>query len=314
MNYPLHIAIYYGSFLVFPLIAYGIFLLYHKKGPILFLVFLLILSSVFIYARFIERYMIIVRHETLDLSKREKPDKGTRNSKEKLKIAVVSDLHLGVYKDDKFLEKIVQKINEQNPDLIVIPGDFIYKITPQQFSYFNPLTHLNAPVYAVTGNHDAKKPGEYSSSQVRKYLSPYLPNMIDNKKIDIPFLKKNGIRVQIIGLSDLWEGVTDYTLLKTKNRNFISNPLTIVLTHNPDTALNLPNEANIDLVIAGHTHGGQIRLPFIYKWVIPTQYDFDRGWYDVFGRKVYVTSGAGEVGLPMRFLVPPEVVIIDIQL
>ena len=91
----------------------------------------------------------------------------------------------------------------------------------------------------------------------------------------------------------------------------------MLLTHNPDTAEVVPDTFDYDLMLAGHTHGGQLRLPLLYKRAIPTQWPFDKGLhvYPSGGgdRLVYVTPGTGMVGLPMRFLMPPQVDMITLR-
>ncbi|MFH1514360.1 MAG: phosphohydrolase, partial [bacterium] len=87
---------------------------------------------------------------------------------------------------------------------------------------------------------------------------------------------------------------------------------TIVLAHNPDTVYEFPEGVNVDLVLSGHTHGGQIRIPFLYKTQIPTIHPFDKGLYNVNDIPVYVTSGIGMIGLPFRFLIPPQIEILEL--
>lgn len=90
---------------------------------------------------------------------------------------------------------------------------------------------------------------------------------------------------------------------------------TLVLTHNPDSAINLGPE--VALVLAGHTHGGQIRIPRLYRHVIPSRYGFDRGEQFLTtprGRvRVYTTVGTGEIGLPMRLFNPPTIDVLDLR-
>src|SRR5690242_19424216 len=101
-------------------------------------------------------------------------------------------------------------------------------------------------------------------------LSPYDLQVIDNEKIALTI---KGRSITLVGLSDIWEGKTKYAL----TRNLPENTLNLVLVHNPDAAYEMPNDS-VDLVVSGHTHGGQIRIPFLYKSAIPTQYDFDEGF------------------------------------
>ena len=91
---------------------------------------------------------------------------------------------------------------------------------------------------------------------------------------------------------------------------------TLVLAHNPDSAIAL-DPARVALVLAGHTHGGQIRIPWLYRHVIPSQYGFDRGeqfLHTPHGRvRVYTTVGTGEIGLPMRLFNPPTIDVLDLR-
>ncbi len=279
--------IYFGSYLVFPFLIFCLVALVLLKPRWLWIV-LTVLSLLFVYARFVEPQQIVINES----------DWGSGDNE--LRIAVLADLHLGVYKDADFLERVVQQVNQAEVDIVLIAGDFTYYPEKMEGT-FDSLQELNAVTYAVTGNHDAKHPGEISSAEARKHLEKLGIKMIDNQRLDFKELT-------LIGLSDLWEGEADYSILE----DIDADDFVVLLTHNPDTVYRI-SDAKVDLAITGHTHGGQIRLPWIYKWAIPCEYDFDRGFVKVDGVTVFTTSGLGEVGLPMRFLVPPEIVILNLK-
>lgn len=298
-------AFFWLNFLVFPWLIFNAWMIWRKKiTPRARVVWgvLLVLALWFGYMRFVEPQWIVVRHEQMNSGY------GTTS----VKMAIISDIHLGVFKDAAFLQKVLDKVAEEKVDLLVIPGDFINDPTAEQLkSLFEPFNSVEVPIFAVTGNHDARVPGYFSSAEVRAALSG-LVTMIDNGEADF---HKDGKTIHLIGLSDLMEGEVDYSWLKTARRGEFN----LLLTHNPDSAYKLPEgllpvDAKIDLMLAGHTHGGQMFIPPLVYWMIPCNYPFVRGWYDVNKMPVYVTSGVGEVLLPMRFLVPPEVVIMDIYL
>jgi predicted MPP superfamily phosphohydrolase len=138
-------------------------------------------------------------------------------------------------------------------------------------------------------------------------LEKFNVHIIDDEKVNIHI---NDIDLNIVGLKDIWDSPVDNSLLS----DFSKEDNVIVIAHNPDTSYEIENDEVVDLVISGHTHGGQVRLPFVYKYAIPTYYDFDKGLYEVGDMNVYITSGTGMVGLPLRFLIPPEVVILEIRL
>ncbi|MBD3270588.1 phosphohydrolase [Candidatus Peregrinibacteria bacterium] len=283
---------FYGSYLVFPFILLLLFL-FLKKWQRWLMVFLFLISLLFVYSRFIETQLIEVNEVDLELG----------NSGENLKIALIADLHLGVYKQSSFLERVVDKINQEDVDIVMIAGDFTYDPDLETLDeIFEPLEKINAPVYAVTGNHDDEYPGYVIVEQVTDAVSSHDVRVIDDRLLSFDNLK-------LIGLSDLWGGEPEYGLLASVEEE----DNVIVIAHNPDTIYEIKNPEKIDLMLSGHTHGGQIRLPFIYKSVIPTENEFDKGLYEINDAAVFVTSGLGEVGLPMRLFVPPEIVVIDLE-
>jgi len=91
-----------------------------------------------------------------------------------------------------------------------------------------------------------------------------------------------------------------------------------LLTHNPDTAFKVPPSFDYDLMLAGHTHGGQVRIPGLIHKVIPTEYPFDKGLHtkQIAGHKrlIYVTTGTGMVGVPLRFNMPPRIDILTVSM
>ncbi len=257
---------------------------------------LIIVTMFFGYMRFVEKEQIIVKQEFTTFS-------GSGSELSEIKIALFSDLHLGVYTAPQFLEKVLETVKTQQPDIILIPGDFIYGMPESDLDKaFSPFATVSTPIYAVAGNHDSQAPGSIPSEIVRQKISAYGVQFVDNDRLSLKIQEKEVI---ILGLSDLWEKKMDTTVLET----IAEEQNTILLVHNPDT-LHYIESYPIDLVVAGHTHGGQIRIPFLYKKFLPSEYGYERGWYETAGYKMYVTSGIGEVGLPMRFGVPPEVVMI----
>ena len=111
----------------------------------------------------------------------------------------------------------------------------------------------------------------------------------------------------LVGLGDRWANRDHLTPLEAAPKD---KPI-IVLLHNPDSAMQLKPNAAV-LVLAGHTHGGQIRIPWLYKKVIPTVHPFDRGLHAIAPVPVFVSAGLGEVGLPMRFLNPPTIDVLEL--
>ena len=285
------LTIFYGSFLVFPILI--LLIRKYKNTEKKFLtISLIILSLLFIQVRFVEPYLLNVKEYDLNLI-----------DSEDIKIAVFADTHIGVYSSRNFLERIVNKTNEQNPDLILIPGDFVYKMDKVEIAEsFESLKNLNAPTFAVLGNHDNGVPGDNVGVELKKVLEDLNIQVIDNHEKEITIKNK---KIKITGLEDYWNGVSNNNIKNEDDR------FNILLTHNPDILYNIPENSS-ELAVCGHTHGGQVRLPFLYKKAIPSEYGFDRGIYNIRSTKLFVTPGTGTVLLPFRFLLLPEISILNL--
>lgn len=197
----------------------------------------------------------------------------------------------------------MDKINKiENVDAVLIPGDLTY-FPPEDLNIlFSPLKNIKYPIYAVLGNHDIE--GFGTSTQTK------LIDVLEDNKVE--FLNNSMLRVRnknitILGLGDHWTNQDDIS----KINMFTENDNLIVITHNPDTVSEYKNSIP-DITITGHTHGGQIRLPYLYKYVIPCTGDFDQGLYNMDYGKVFVTAGLGEIGLPMRLGIPPTIEVLEL--
>lgn len=278
----LKILIYWGSWLVFPLLAWFSYGYWRRKRSRFELAVVLVLGLLFIWARFVEPNLIIVRTTDIPAAGLEK------------RIAVISDLHLGVYKGDSFLQRVVERINELKPDLVLFAGDFSYH--PGDITkLFAPFERLNAPIYAVLGNHDVERPGPPVRDELARVLPNYGVRLLQSEIVHFADFT-------LVGLGDHWAGEDDVGLLK----QVALDKTVILLTHNPDTTSKY-RDHKADFTICGHTHGGQIRIPWLYRKVIPTSGAFDRGLTKEPYTRLFISSGLGEIGLPLRFLNPPVI-------
>ncbi|MBD9477468.1 metallophosphoesterase [Pseudoxanthomonas sp. PXM02] len=285
--------LFYGSWLAWPMIVWLVWRLRERRGRWL-IVLLLAGCLLFAWARFVEPQRIRVQETVLS---------GTGAE---ARLALISDIHLGVYKDRAYLQRLVDRINSLPVDALVIAGDFTYEPGRRSLrELFSPLAELRRPVYAVLGNHDQQAPGPDIDKELRAALAALDVDVIEGGTVTV-----RGFR--LAGLGDRWAGKDDPAFLATES----SPTPTLVLTHNPDSAIDLgPDTAT--LVLAGHTHGGQIRIPWLYRHVIPSRYGFDRGEQFLQtpqGRvRVYTTVGTGEIGLPMRLFNPPTIDVLDLR-
>ncbi|MFA4942707.1 MAG: metallophosphoesterase [Patescibacteria group bacterium] len=286
---------FYLSYLAFPILILLVYLAYKKRRSFYWVLAFFIL--LFIYTRFVEPNIIRIDREKIDLG-------GGGNG---LKVIVAADLHMGVFSSRRDLKRIVDKINKLDGDLVVIPGDLVFRLPVEKFSVFSELKNIRLPLALVLGNHDCGQPvGVDVSSELTTSLADSGIVVLDNKVKDFEF---RGKQVRLVGLSDYYNDDANFMLLRKNN----PEQFLLSLTHNPDLAYQYPTNSQADITISGHTHGGQIRLPWVYKLVIPSDYFFDAGLYQVGNYPVFVSSGLGVVGLPMRFFRFPEINVLELN-
>ncbi len=290
-NYFFDALVYLGSYLFAAALFLAVLLLLvkHKVLALFCLAFLLF----FVWVRFIEPKILLVNRVVSE-------------NTSGIKIVLVSDIHYGVYSNGVSLKRIVQKINQENPDLVLLLGDFVFQAKKEKVpGMFKELANFKAPGFAVLGNHDVGLRGEINvKEELGRELSKYV-TLLNNQTKNIEI---KGKQINLIGLSDFLEGKTDFNLLRGLNENEFN----LVLEHNPDAVYSFPLNTKVNLVVSGHTHAGQVRLPYLYKEFLPSKFGLEKGFYMINGLKVFITSGTGVAGLPFRFLMPPEIAILTI--
>jgi predicted MPP superfamily phosphohydrolase len=249
----------------------------------------------------IEPGMLVVRHPRMELP----------GWKSELRIAVLSDLHVG--SPHVGLDKvrtIVEKTNAENPALVVLLGDFVIGGPNRRGGvrgggFVEPeltaaeLKKLRAPlgVYAVLGNHD----WWYDGERVGKALRDAGITVLENRAVHVG-------RIWLGGIADFWTREPDVggTLAQMTG----DDPI-VLITHNPDIFPEVP--ARVSLLLAAHTHGGQVNLPIVGRVVTTSRLGYVAGEYVERGRHLFVTTGIGTSILPVRFGVPPEIVILTVN-
>ena len=222
-------------------------------------------ATVVAYARFVEPRILRVQHSEITLE-------GAQLNGSTLTIALFSDTHFGIFKQAMPMHRIVDQINREAPDAVMIAGDFLYYLPPGEIpTALAPLAELQVPIFAVLGNHDVGFPGPIYTDELYAALTELGVILVENRAHPVTL---GGQEVIIAGVSDLWQQQQDFSF----STNLSDAPV-LLLTHNPDTAFEVPASIHYDLMLAGHTHGGQIRIPGLFKKVIPTQYPFDKGLY-----------------------------------
>lgn len=220
-----------------------------------------------------------------------------------LRVDVISDLHTGSpHNGIDNLDRIVRRLVASDADAVLMAGDYLILsvflgtyIPPETVAaHLKPLT-ARKPVYAVLGNHDWWKDG----AKVRTALESAGIVVLENQAGKVAFGR---CQAWVVGIGDLWEGKPDIT------RAFAGiddDAPVLAITHNPDVFPRTPARAS--LLVAGHTHGGQVSLPLFGRPVLPADERYAIGEYIEGGRHLFVSPGIGTSILPMRFGVPPEI-------
>jgi predicted MPP superfamily phosphohydrolase len=274
-----------------------------KRIRVALAVILLVLGGLVFWAFFVEPNRLVVRHQTIQIDQWPKELDG-------LRIAVLSDIHAGsAFIDDRKLRLIVERTNQLQPELIVILGDYITggrsgaRVEPEVFVAILKDFHAPLGVYSVLGNHD----WWYNGRKVRQALEQNGIKVLDDEVMKID---ARGTSFWLAGLADLW--TRPQRIEETIAKVPVGAPV-IALTHNPDIFPRLPQ--SVPLLLAGHTHGGQVRFPVIGTVVQASRFDerYVRGHVFENGHHLFVTTGIGTSIVPVRFGVPPEIVLLTIK-
>ncbi|MFA6039310.1 MAG: metallophosphoesterase [Candidatus Peribacteraceae bacterium] len=236
---------------------------------------------------------------------------------EQLTIAVFSDLHAGPYKGEAFLWRVVDKINALRPDLVLFAGDFLFdgNSSPEDLA---PLAELSPSIgtVAVFGNHDMGRMRDFlgqrfnmkdRSRDLRQYLQERGVLVLENENVLYRTSKGSFV---VAGTGDLWAADVDW------EKSFAKVPEDIpvlLLAHNPDVTLE-PQSLQADVIVSGHTHGGQFRLPFFGPIApIPLKIgrDYSQGIFTLTGgTTLAVTRGIGETRARARLFAWPEILLL----
>lgn len=228
-----------------------------------------------------------------------------------LRVAVLTDLHVGSPRQgEEMLRRIVRETNAVDPDVIVLLGDLVTQgmaggrfVEPERIA--GTLADLEAPLgtFAVLGNHDAWFDAERVARALRENGIPVLEDSAAS-------IEWEGRSFWISGVSDLWTGAHN---VGAALADVPDDAPVLLITHNPDVFPEIP--ARVSLTLAGHTHGGQVKLPVIGAPIVPSRFGqrYAAGHVVEGGRHLYVGTGTGTSIVPVRLGVPPEVVVLTLS-
>lgn len=257
-------------------------------------------AGAYAYGRWIERTWLDIVH--LDLPLRRLPD-GFAG----FRIVQISDLHFGAKLSPDYLESVIDEIIGLNPDTIVITGDIVSSLADGEADWITQsLSRLRAPhgIHAVLGNHDWWE----NALLVTRSLTRANINVLSN--MNIP-LQRDGGTLYLAGVDDVWCGKHELTAAL---RGIPSNAGVVALVHEPDYADTVAHDERVILQLSGHSHGGQVRVPFTCGiYFPPWGRKYPMGLNTIDGLTLYTNRGIGVVNRPVRFACRPEVTLFTLR-
>jgi predicted MPP superfamily phosphohydrolase len=272
-------------------------------------------TCILLYGSFVEPKLLITTTQTIDIDGIEDP----------IRAVLVADFQAGTYNGTAHISRVVDRILSLSPDIILIAGDQVDNVTADEDEtiYLEPLRRLaeaGIPAYAVNGNHEYGVGGGKGITDPRYRVADVSARVEEvMTELGIVYLTNDlvtttirGQKLALFGGDSYWAGKLSFDSLEAKGDDIP----TIAIIHNP-VASWLAGKEDVDLILAGHTHGGQIRFPFIGPLgrvddIVPAVWY--QGLHDVdTDTQLFVTSGTGETGTRARLFNPPEVVLMTLQ-
>jgi predicted MPP superfamily phosphohydrolase len=268
-------------------------------------------GGVALYAGEFERHWLEVVRKDITI-------RGLSTEFEGMTIAQLSDIHLDEFTEPFLLREAIDSINHARPDMVLLTGDYVSaQVLPPKLTddaawqCGRMLGNLACPQrYAIFGNHDVWAGEQHvgdalTSHGITVLRNAYLP------------IERNGHRFWLAGLDDPCDGKPDPERTIPDGIRNIENEPVILMCHAPDYVDQLrthPAGHATSLVLSGHTHGGQIRLPLIGPlWLPPGGRKYVDGLFQLGTTQLYVSRGIGSVGAPFRFNCRPEITIFTLH-
>ncbi len=250
-------------------------------------------------------YPILLGKHVLQINHYNIPVTNLPNNFHGFKIVHLTDIHYGPLVSLDFVKEIVKKANTIGGDIIACTGDYVHEknSTKQIDTVWPILSQLKAThgVYSVLGNHD-----HWADFDKSHYWAQKSGQDLRHKSKKI---SKNGEEIWIGGAGDYFE---DSIGIDNAFRNVPQEKCKIVLAHNPDTADQYFTTA-IDLFLSGHTHGGQVNIPFVGAPILPVRNKkYSHGYIQTSRTGVFISRGIGWTIIPVRFNCYPEIAVLNL--
>lgn len=259
-----------------------------------------------LYASFVEPFRLVTEHATVPIVAERAPTRP-------ITVAVLADIQCVSVTDRE--RDAIRRAMDAKPDLVLLPGDFVqigsHRVPEIAPAFRELLAPLDAPlgVFCVQGDTDTR-------SDIQELIRGTRVRLLENQVVE---LEHDGLHVTLAGIGILFDSVLARAALHDLQSRPSASDVRIVMAHRPDVLYGVQPGSRVDLVVAGHTHGGQLAIPFCGPPFISSTVPREVGWgglHDVLGRRIYVSRGIGwEHGHAprLRFLSPPEVSILTLR-
>ncbi len=266
------------------------------------------MAGLLAYSGEFERHRLQVTHRTVELARLSPALDG-------LRIVQLSDFHFEQYTEPWFVREAVAQVNRLRPDLVLMTGDYVSE-GPRSSAFgarssypcAEILSGIECPQrWTVLGNHDASVGPAVVTDALESHGLPVLANR------HVPF-ERGGARLWIAGVEDVGKQHPDLHRAAPRGLQSAQEPV-ILMAHEPDYADHVQGHGGVDLMLSGHTHGGQIRLPLVGAlYTPPLGRKYVEGLFHLEnGLQLYVNRGIGAVGVPFRFDCRPELTVITLR-
>jgi predicted MPP superfamily phosphohydrolase len=239
------------------------------------------------------------------------------NAFEGFRIVQLSDLHISPFMTGEQIRRYVAIANQLQSDLIALTGDFLADDPMAQEEVVHILAGLRAPygVFGCLGNHEYMTGTEesithlFAIEQIRILRQERVPIQLHGETMNLI-----GIDYQQARFSADHDGHLVDRYMAASEKLVMPGMVNILLNHNPN-AFDRAAELGIDLMLAGHTHGGQVSLQFVHRGLALARAEtpYVSGWYKKSGSQLYVNRGIGTTGFPIRLGARPEITLLELS-
>lgn len=252
----------------------------------------------------------VIRHDNFEIVQKDILLRALPEKLHGLRVVVLSDIHAGLYMDKSDLDEYVRVVNKLSADMILLPGDFVTNQTIEVYPVCDAFQQLRSRygIFGCTGNHEYFAEEDLISNELDRAGLRMLRNA--HEIIEI----KNE-KIALIGVDDTRGKVPLASRLQLAHENLDPTLPTILLCHKP-YEFEEAQRFDIDLMVSGHTHGGQIVFAEIFGAPItPASLisKYVQGLFVLGSSQLYVTRGIGTVGLPIRLNCPPEITVLTLR-